>query len=471
MASVSKVSTISKVFSKLGDNTGSVIPMYAKDVTSDTLTCYTYFKEGGNHDGAEKVLEEFGTGVLWLGGIPWLKKHLFDNFVYKKKGINPDVDANRLFAGNDKNVADTVEFAKNKAESLGEAFKEQAKILGDTIKNKDSAKKLALAKFGVSTAITGLALYGIITLKQKRTEKAVEKQVKEKLAKEASLKNELKENSVYQTFGKNKENSSKNPSFKGLANIGTFFMTNPVANTTIVDGVITGTRLVQARKGERFEVGLKEACQLLFIYGLAKPMQDGMEFLSEKVFKKPIGLDYSVLDSDTLKNAIDSEKTKEGSSKLLQQAKKVIELAGDDKKVTNDNAKKVIDFLFDNADGEMADVFKKTGDIGVYKTKEGVEQLSLLGKINTDKLKSTAQKTIDTIESAVKNSDTTKYLKNTKFLKGAAIIANIGISAILLGYLQPKLNIALRKKFNNGDNTNPAIRNLANEMEQKLAFK
>ena len=183
MASVSKVSTISKVFSKLGDNTGSVIPMYAKDVTSDTLTCYTYFKEGGNHDGAEKVLEEFGTGVLWLGGIPWLKKHLFDNFVYKKKGINPDVDANRLFAGNDKNVADTVEFAKNKAESLGEAFKEQAKILGNTIKNKDSAKKLALAKFGVSTAITGLALYGIITLKQKRTEKAVEKQVKEKLVK------------------------------------------------------------------------------------------------------------------------------------------------------------------------------------------------------------------------------------------------------------------------------------------------
>ena len=200
-------------------------------------------------------------------------------------------------------------------------------------------------------------------------------------------------------------------------------------------------------------------------------MQDGMEFLCGKVFKKPIGLDYSVLDSDTLKNAIDSEKTKEGSSKLLQQAKKVIELAGDDKKVTNDNAKKVIDFLFDNADGEMADVFKKTGDIGVYKTKDGVEQLSLLGKINTDKLKSTAKKTIDTIESAVKNSDTTKYLKNTKFLKGAAIIANIGISAILLGYLQPKLNIALRKKFNNGDNTNPAIRNLTNEMEQKLAFK
>lgn len=470
MASVSKVSTISKVFSKLGDNTGSVIPMYAKDVTSDALTCYTYFKEGGNHDGAEKVLEEFGTGVIWLGGIPWLKKHLFDNLVYKKAKINPEVDAKRLFSGNDKNIADTVEFAKSKAESLGTAFKEQAEILGDTIKNKGLAKKLALTKFGVSTALTGLALCGLITLKQKRTEKMVEKQVREKYAKEAYLKNELEESTVYQTFGKNKQNSN-NPSFKGLANIGTFFMTNPVANTTLVDAVITGTRLAQAREGERFEVGLKEACQLLFIYGLAKPMQDGMEFLSEKVLKKPIGLDYSVLDSDVLKSAIEAEKENKGSSSLMHQARKIVELAGNDKKTTNENAKKVIDFLFDNQNGEMADVFKKTGDIGIYKTKEGIEQLSLLGRIDVNKLKGTAQKTIDTIESAVKNSDTTKYLKNTKFIKGTAIVANIGISALLLGYLQPKLNIALRKKFNNGDNTNPAIRNLTNEMEQKLAFK
>ena len=60
--------------------------------------------------------------------------------------------------------------------------------------------------------------------------------------------------------------------------------------------------------------------------------------------------------------------------------------------------------------------------------------------------------------------------EQTKLLKGAAIIGNIGISAVLMGYLQPKLNIFLRKKFHNGDNTNPAIKKITAEMEQKLAF-
>ena len=220
MASVSGVSTISKVFSKLGDNTGSVIPMYVKDFSSDTLTSMTYFKDGGDRDGIEKTVEEFGTGVLWLGGIPFIKKHLFDNFLYKKYKINPDIDAKRLFSGNNKAVVDTIEFAKEKADSLGEAFKEQSSILGKTIENKKLAKNLALSKFTVATALTGLAMFGVITLKQKMTEKEIEKKVKAKRAKEAIFKNTLKENPVYQAFTNKKEDNK--PSFKGL---GTFLMT------------------------------------------------------------------------------------------------------------------------------------------------------------------------------------------------------------------------------------------------------
>ena len=61
-------------------------------------------------------------------------------------------------------------------------------------------------------------------------------------------------------------------------------MSNPIANTSLVDCVITGTRLTQARKGERFEVGLKEACEIAFIYGLAAPLQKGMELIGKNVF-------------------------------------------------------------------------------------------------------------------------------------------------------------------------------------------
>ncbi len=489
MASVSGITTISKVFSKLGDNTGSVIPMYAKDFTSDALTSMTYFKDGGNQDGAEKTLEEFGTGILWLGGVPFIKKTVFDNFLYKKKNINPDIDAKRLFSGSSENIADTAEFAAKKAKSLGSAFTEQADILTDTIKNKGLAKNLALGKFAFSTAMTGLALFGLITLKQKRTEKEIEKQVKQKYAKEAVLKNAIKDSAVYQSF-KGNDKQQNSPSFTGaLTNIGTFFMTNPVANTTLVDGVITGTRLVQAREGERFEVGLKEACELLFIYGLAQPLQKSMESISKTFFNKPIELDYAVLDSSVIKEAIEAEKASGGSSELLKQAKQIVALSGDEvsapksllekaknlfkskKGMGNDNAKKVINFIFDNQDSGMADILKRSGDIATFTTKEGVEQLSLLSSINTDKIKTTAQRTIDVIENAVKNGDTTKYLKQTKLLKGAAIVGNIGISAILMGYLQPKLNLHLRKKFNNGDNTNPAIKKITAEMEQKLAFQ
>ena len=482
---ISKVSTISKVFTQLGNNTDSLVPMYVKDIASGSLTSLTYYKEGGNRDGVEKTFEEFATGIVWLGGIPFIKK-IFDKTVYKKAGMSPDVDAKRLFNDFGKKSVDSVEFARDKAVSLGDKFREQADILANTVKNKTKAKNLALSKFGIATALTGLGLYGIITYKQKQTERAIEKQVRDKLAKESVLKRTLKGNEVYQTFKGGKEN--KNPSFKG---VGTFIMSNPIANTSLVDCVISGTRLFQAREGEKFEVGLKEASEVVFIYGLAQPLQKGMEFLGKKCFNKPINLDYSLLDSDILKNAIEAERNSSGSSKLVQDAKTLISLIGDEKaaktpfvdKVKNffkggrfDNAlneasKKAIDFVFDNQDSPLIDIFKKSGNLSVFKTKDGVEQISLLSSIDSNKLKATAKNTIETVENAIKSNDVGKYLKHTKMIKGAAILGNIAISAVMMGYLQPKLNLYLRKKFNNGDNTNPAIAQLTKQYEQKFAFE
>ena len=463
MASVSSISTISKVFSKLGDNSGSVIPMFAKDMTSSGLTSYTYFKDGGKMDGAEKALEEFGTTVIWLGGIP-LVKHLFDKTLYKKAGLSPDIAPKKLFANAKSAATDTLEYAKDKAKSLGPEYKEQAEILENTIKNKSLAKKLSIGKFAISTAAIGLALYGLITLKQKRTEKKVEENIREKLAKDAVLKNSLSQHELYNSFNGKKD---KNPSFKGLGSIGTFFMSNPVANTAIVDGVITGTRLTQARKGEKFEVGLREFCQLLFIYGLAQPLQKGLEFIGKNVFKKPINLDYATLDSQVLKEAIEQEAASSGSSGLLKQAKEIIKLGKDEK----NGGEKIVDFIFKSENKDIQDILKRNKSMGVFKTKEGVEQLSLLSQISPNKIKGTAQKTADIIENAAKSGDVSKYLKQTKFLKGAAIVANILISAVLMGYLQPKLNLFIRKKLNDGDNTNPAIRHLENEMQQKIMFE
>lgn len=464
MASVSSISTISKVFSKLGDNSGSVIPMFAKDTVSNGLISYTYFKDSGKVEGVERTLEEFGTGAIWLGGIPFVKKFIFDNFIYKKAGINPDIDAKRLFSS--KNSADSIDFALDIAKQNGSKFEEQAKILEKTIKNKGLAKKLSVGKFAISTAATALMMYGLITLKQKRTEKEIEKNVRKNMAQNAMLKKSLKENQLYQTFtGKEK---TKEPRFGSL---GTFFMTNPVANTLIVDSVITGTRLKQGRKGEKGEVGFKEACQLISIYGLATPLQKGLEFISKKCFGKSIALDYPVLDSVEIKNAITKEKAQINSSTLLNDAKEIYELLGKDKKIPEENIKKAMQTIFEKENSDMAQVLKKSGIINTFKTKDGCEQLSLLSGIDMKKVRNATKNTIDLIEKAAKNANPAKYMKQTKFLKGASILANIGISAFLIGYIQPKINLYFRKIKNGGDNTNPAIRTLTNEIEHKIAFQ
>ncbi len=495
MAPVSSISTISQVFSKLGDNTGSVIPMFVKDFTSNTMTSVTYYKEGGKMDGPEKTLEEFGTGVVWLGGIPFIKKHVFDSRIFKKYDINPDIDANRLFSGNNKEHINTLEFAADKAKSLGKEFEEQAGILDKTIKNKSLAKNLALTKFIGATAATGAALYGIITLKQKNTEKQIKKELDEKHKKAGYEKNAIKNTSVYQIFkGKNnpenQNDSSKGPSFKG--GLGTFVMTNPIANTAIVDCVIAGTRMKQAREGEMFEILFKEASVLAFIYGLAQPLQKGFEALSMRFLKKPIETDYAVMDSKAVKEAMEQEKVKSGSSKLMQDAKAIINLAlgkgentenaaasiADKAKqavkssdIKNEDAKKVLDFIFNNQDSDIVDVFKKSGNLSTFKTKQGVEQLSLLSSISVKSLKETAENTVKLLEEGSKSKDVTSFLKKTKFAKGAAIIGNIGISALLIGYAQPKLNLYFRKKRNDGNNTNPAILAIEKEYEANLKAK
>ena len=58
-----------------------------------------------------------------------------------------------------------------------------------------------------------------------------------------------------------------------------------------------------------------------------------------------------------------------------------------------------------------------------------------------------------------------------KNVKAAAVIANILIGAAAIGIFQPLANILIRKKKNNGDSSNPAIKNLESEMEQKFALK
>lgn len=420
-----------KLLSGLGNNEDSLTAMIIKDWIGDGATVYTYKKEGGKDDAKEKAIEEFGTGAVWLFGIPLVKK-LIDKTAYPLLKLNPNFDPRLL--DNKEKLSQITNTLKEKS---GDVFKPQ-KELFETLNDKNPVikkltnaqmyKGMAIAKFAVATVASAIALTKIIKYKQKTTTERIAKDLENQKAKQQApslVMDSVKQNKLYDSF--TGQNKTSQPSFTGgLAE----FMYNPIKNTMILDGVITTTRLKEARPGERKEVLFKEACQIGFIYGLAKPLQKMFEFIGKKI-KCPIELDPKVLFSKDLKGKIDASsdaiKTLKGSNNIL-------------KTISEMDIKSPLIELLDKDDA-IATIKDKAGNI---------KGLDFLKPIDEDKVKSTL-KNLDSMKDNIGN------LKGSKTFKAVAVVGNVLIAAGIMGIIQPKLNILMRKILNNGDNRNPAI--------------
>ena len=225
-------------------------------------------------------------------------------------------------------------------------------------------------------------------------------------------------------------------------------MYNPIANNSILDGVISITRLKEARKGERIEVGLKEGFQIVFIYLLAKPIQMIFEKLGEK-FKLPISLDPSVLFSKNLKENISE------ASKIINDNNFIIQTKNNKGKIKNTlkdgGLDKILELAKDNINNPLLDILDKNGAIQILKDKKGNKQAINYLKTFDE---STIINTMLDINKLNKNINNIKSIKTFKIF---AVFANIAITAWATGVLQPKLTIIMRKIMHNGDNRNPAI--------------
>lgn len=437
---------ITNFISGLGNNEDSLTAMVIKDWIGDGATVYTYKKEGGKDDAKEKAIEEFGTGVVWLFGIPAVK-WLIDKTVYPFFKLDSKFDPRLLSKANEKSLAKN---AKAVLESGIDALKEQ-KTIFSTLDNNNAVLKnftnaqmykgLAVGKFIVSTALSAIALTKIIKAKQKSTTQRIEKEAKEaanstSFKSNALLTNSINKNEIFSTFLGNKKQNDI--SFKG--NISEF-MYNPIKNTMILDGVIASTRLIEGRKGERKEILLKELFQVGFVYGLAKPIQKGFEFIGKKL-GKPINLDYKVLATKNLGEKITNSKN---SIELLK-----------------NSSDKIATLSKFTADNPLLELLDNDGVISTIKDKKGIiKSIDYRKVIDEDAIKGTLEK-LDEIK---------PQLSNLKSIKGYKILASIGnvlITAAVMGILQPKINILMRKLLNNGDNRNPAIISQENNYAKKL---
>ncbi len=435
-----------KTLSGLGNNSDSIVPLVAKDVISDCTLIHTYKKEGGKDDVREKAIEEFGTGALWLFGIPTFK-FLVDKTIYPLLGLNPNLDP-RILNNKDKKFDFLKSVKKNEVEEgVFNSLSNKAQILKKIqlpFTNKQMYKGVYIGKFLSSTLLCAFALTKLIKYKQKTTDERIKKDIQKK-RNAFDYQKFLGNDNLYGAFVKKSKKDNKNVSFCGLSTfaVGEFaseFMFNPLKNTSILDAFIAGTRLKEGRKGERIEIGLKELFQVFFIYGLAKPIQMCFEAIGNKM-NMPIELDARVIFDSKLKEKLANSKD------ILDNLEK-----------SSDLLKSIYDL---DPKSDLVDILAKNGTLPVVKDKNGISNISAFKIIDENEVK----KAIGHIK---KLSESLDSIKKIKAFKTFATLGNVAIAIWAMGVLQPKINIWLRKKLNNGDNRNPAIVQQEKEM-QKLA--
>ena len=441
---MSNLSVTTRIFQELSKNSDSIIPIAVKDTLSNCAITYIYDKKASKEDGKERAIEEFGTEVLWIGGIPLVKK-LFNSTVYKFFKADPNFDIRNLQKGASGNL-DRLEFlAKNAKDAI------QKQKLEDILKNKNLQKlykKLHFARFIVATAATLTGLSGLIIYKQKTTEKQLEEKYKNKIKLEHAINSNIKDQEAFSAFtGAKKDVPFGNSITKFLSG----YMFNPVNNMKILDAGITTTRITQGRKGEKFEIGFKEIFQIIFIYKLATPIGKGLEKLSEALFKKPISTEFLLLNNKKLLELIQAPELKDAIKTL-----------------TSKEGDEILKYIYNN-DNALTQMLKISEIIPTIKGSNGV--IDSFAHIEPDDIKHGAKEILKLLEATADKADKSKFLKQVRNFKAGAIIANVLIGAAAIGILQPMLNIILRKKKNGGQTANPAFKNIEQQMEQKFAFK
>lgn len=422
-----------KVISTLG-NPSSLVPILVKDTVSClSLTGYAY-NNGGKVEALDRATDEFGTEAIWIGGIPFFKK-IIDKTIYKLAKLNPDVDIRII-----KNK-EYAEWAKKQAKGFINKERSQTVLsaLEDSLQNSTKAKGLYIGKVALATALTLGSYFTLTKFRQKATKERVEKEiaddkldlsnkVQQKTNQEFLSKNSNKNisfNSVFKPFDQNK------PSFKGLGqNIVNGILFNPVHNMKLIDAGITGQRLDQSRNKTEFaEFAIKEGGLFCFIYFLGDILQKGFNNISEKVFKKPIGLDVRVLMSDELKNGLQSDKIAADLTKLPAKEAKLTDM---------------LDFIVKNPDNIVVQSAKKSGIVSTLGDTKDVDVSKFISREAFDKVAENLKK----VDAHFKTSgmQVEKFLGKSKGLKVASVAFNILSSCFVLGYIVPELMYGYREK-------------------------
>lgn len=405
---ITAVTASEYIYSKLGSS-ASLLPLAVKDIANSTgLTIGSYIT-GKDVEGKDRFIDEFGTQLIWLGGIPFFKL-LTDLTLYKILGIDPKFDVRNL---------------KNK-EILAKAIENAPteKIKQNIIrasKNPKYTKNLAIAKFAFSTAAAILTYAGLTKFRQDYRLKEAKKKLKHDNKENSNQFRNMYLPKTPQAF-EGIKSSKGNISFGGALED---FMFNPVRNLMILDGSITAERLGSSQSKQEFiNYTIKEGGTWFFMYFAGEMIRKHFENKSEV----PIKLDSMIIESKELKQAFKDNSIK---TSLDDYAKKI-----------SDNSKDIdiYNFIHENPDNFIVKMAKKSKLIKTLKNSDKIDTREFIDISDFKTLKTN----IEELYNKAPKDNIEKYLKDVIKAKRGAVLKNIGICIGALGVAVPLLMIAMR---------------------------
>lgn len=396
------------IISAIGNN-ASVYPLIVRDcgieVPSKVFMTYNQnlkdSKQMAYNATRERLIDEYGTSIVWLGGIPLMNK--ICDWGIKKLGYDAKVNSSLLNESKTQGLKFNINKFKEKAPKEVEAMQ---KVLS----NKATYQKLQAGKFILSTAIP-VAIMGYFLPKFNF---ALTDKIRKKQEAIKPIVNPIIEEE-YANYGKS------TPSFKGfsatLANMPT------VHKMALTDGGLTVGRVGTARnKYEKLEMGFKMSMMMFLNFIAPIWMAKGFDKLSTTLFKTNVNLSPNLFNDKKFIDTIKENK---------------LELPKDN----------IVEYLDKKPDSMFSKLCEKY--CGIKYLNGGIRDPRYY--VNEKKVEA-FKKEIETFAAQAKQSgDVDKFAKKALKIKSANILANVGISSFLLAVALPKLTFILRKKVTGSD--------------------
>lgn len=386
---------VTNIISAIGNNS-SIYPLLVRDCCIEAPSKILIArkenlkesKEIANDATREKIIDEYATSGIWLGGIPMVE-YFSDKFI-SKKGYNPIVNLNLFKAEKNKEAYQGIEYNINKFKNI------QAKDVQDAVQdlikvknNKGSFEKLLTKKFCAATIIPTIIMGFVLP----KLNFALTKKIRKKKAPQ-------------------KAESKKEISFTGsftsqIANLRT------VDKMAISDGGLTVGRVTTSRnKDEAWANAFRMIGSMILNFVTPIYIAKGLDKLANKLFNINVNLDPKILADNEFINTIKNSK---------------VELP------KSNTEKDLIDFIDNKPQALFSRFAQKTGKVSYlksgYRDPRKFVDIKDLGKFRNE--------FENFIAKAKQSKNIENFARKAKFVKSANILANVGISSFLLAGVLP----------------------------------